>query len=263
MRDPRLANDPGANLDKDGQRIIYDLVLNAVLEQNGKEQLILLATGAAGVGKTVIVNALVKAIRQAVPFDKSSHHGPVAVCAPTGNASFLIHGITIHRFLHLSIGSPSAQMSNQLTSDLEREIGDVKVLIIDEISMVGARMLYCLDQRLRKARCKPDLMFGGIHVVFFGDFKQLQPVMDKPLYQEPEAIPSGSTEAQVEAQLGLHLWRQAVKKAVILTKVFRQTDTDDLYKILTVIRNALKRRAVGGLRTRTGSVVVRVAWTPL
>ena len=58
-----------------------------------------------------------------------------------------------------------------------------KILVIDEKSMVGLYMLYAIDKRLREIKCtSSDIAFGGISVILMGDFAQLPPVGDKPLY---------------------------------------------------------------------------------
>lgn len=48
--------------------------------------------------------------------------------------------------------------------------------------MIGARMLFQIEQRCRKIFPAIDEPFGGLHVYFFGDFRQLPPVKDSALY---------------------------------------------------------------------------------
>ena len=61
----------------------------------------------------------------------------------------------------------------------------VSYLIIDEMSMIGHRMLAWVDKRLRQATARLDLPMGGISVILFGDFGQFPPVGDRPLYVSP------------------------------------------------------------------------------
>ncbi|XP_067131711.1 ATP-dependent DNA helicase pif1-like [Centruroides vittatus] len=49
------------------------------------------------------------------------------------------------------------------------------------MSMVGARMLYMIERRLREINPEKDEPFGGFFVYLFGDFRQLPPVKDTPL----------------------------------------------------------------------------------
>ncbi|CCE30597.1 uncharacterized protein CPUR_04446 [Claviceps purpurea 20.1] len=60
-------------------------------------------------------------------------------------------------------------------------------IILDEKSMIGLRTLYNVDQRLCQVNAKPDTPFGGMSVLLSGDFVQLPPVFDKPLYKRASA----------------------------------------------------------------------------
>jgi hypothetical protein len=59
---------------------------------------------------------------------------------------------------------------------------DKSYLIIDEMSMMGQRMMAMVDKRLRQATAQLDTPLGGMSVIIFGDFAQLPPVGDRPLY---------------------------------------------------------------------------------
>ena len=62
-------------------------------------------------------------------------------------------------------------------------------MIIDEMSMMGLRMMAWVDKHLRQATGQMDVPLGGMSVILFGDFGQLPPVGDRPLYCN---APSGS-----------------------------------------------------------------------
>ena len=55
-------------------------------------------------------------------------------------------------------------------------------LIVDEMSMIGHKMLSSLDNRLRAGTGKADIPFGGMSVILMGDFGQLPPVGNRPMY---------------------------------------------------------------------------------
>jgi hypothetical protein len=57
----------------------------------------------------------------------------------------------------------------------------VNLLIVDEVSLLRARLLARMDAKLRQIKAS-DIAFGGIHVVFTGDFHQMPPVKDSALY---------------------------------------------------------------------------------
>ena len=53
------------------------------------------------------------------------------------------------------------------------------------MSMLGQRTLAWVDKRLRQATGKLNEPLGGISVMLLGDFAQLLPVGDKPIYAFP------------------------------------------------------------------------------
>ena len=61
----------------------------------------------------------------------------------------------------------------------------VKLIIIDEISMVKSDMLYQLDLRLQEITEKVGVPFGGIGIIAFGDLMQLSPTIGRYIFQDP------------------------------------------------------------------------------
>ena len=59
------------------------------------------------------------------------------------------------------------------------------MIIIDEISMVKADMLYQLDLRLQEIKERTGSVFGGVSIFCFGDILQLQPVCGKYIFDRP------------------------------------------------------------------------------
>lgn len=84
----------------------------------------------------------------------------------------------------------------------------MKVLIIDEISMVEGALFDKLEQIARTIR-NNGRPFGGIQVVITGDFFQLPPV--------------GST---AKFAFEADTWNTTIQHTILLTKVFRQADPE-------------------------------------
>lgn len=128
----------------------------------------MLLTGAAGSGKTHLLN---KFIARARGLGKS-----VAVTATTGLAATHLGGNTIHAWSGLGIRD---EFSPYIVSGLSKSRLDIilktNVLIIDEISMLHDFRLDMLDQLLRHIRSS-ERPFGGIQVILCGDFFQLPPI---------------------------------------------------------------------------------------
>ena len=77
---------------------------------------------------------------------------------------------------------------------VQDELGLLKLLIIDEISMVGSDKLGKVDQILRLAKDCPELIMGGCHIILSGDFFQLPPVLSKSLYKKPQVLDNANTK---------------------------------------------------------------------
>ena len=65
------------------------------------------------------------------------------------------------------------------------------MIIIDEVSMMGIKMLVQIEKRLRQDSGREYLSYGAFIVILVGDFQQLPPAGDKPMYNE------GNTEASL------------------------------------------------------------------
>ena len=91
-------------------------------------------------------------------------------------------------------------------------------LITDEMSMLGQRTLAWVDKRLRQATGKLHEPLGGILVIILGDFAQLPPVGDRPVY----ATPSSS----LLAQHGHSIYTLLFQTVVMLAENIRQAGTN-------------------------------------
>jgi hypothetical protein len=106
--------------------------------------------------------------------------------ARTGKAAFLSNGNTICNTLHLQASQSFAQyrsLDAESRNTLRSHIRHVKVWLIDEVSMVGNRMLAFIDQRLQKVH-STNQIFGGYSVIAFGDFFQLPLGMDGSIFED-------------------------------------------------------------------------------
>ena len=105
--------------------------------------------------------------------------------ALTGVAAFNIRSTTIHSALLIPISSNNLDLNGERLKKLQKKLEGVSYLIIDEKSMVGRRMLALIDMRLRQAfPQKQNQVFGGLSVILVGDFGQLPPVRDEPMYSQ-------------------------------------------------------------------------------
>ena len=137
----------------------------------------------------------------------------VYTSAPSGTAAFLIKGETVHSLLMLPINYNSfdALPSNSLY-ELQKKFEKIGVLIIDEKSMIGQRLLHMVDMRLREIfPHRRETIFGGLSIVLIGDWKQLPPVGDSSLF-----------EAKGKCAAGYNLY-STFSDVVTFSKIERQT----------------------------------------
>lgn len=126
-------------------------------------------TGSAGAGKTFLLNQFIEYLK--------SENILVGVTASTGIAATHLNGRTIHSWCGMGIEeSMNQQVRNSIAKgDLKQRLRKTAVLLIDEISMLSASRLDLVDSICRVVR-KNEHPFGGLQVVFSGDFFQLPPV---------------------------------------------------------------------------------------
>ena len=166
--------------------------------------------GTAGTGKSFLISAISTEL-QNLAFQQNKPN-PVIRLAPTGIAAFGINGMTAHSALSLPVKSSFSPLTSSTLSRFQHQWKDIKLLIIDEKSMVGRIMAGKIDSRLRQII--NDEVMGGIGVLLFGDFAQLPPVGDSPLYSskipnKPLAIAGRDVYLSFNQSITLqHIFRQ-------------------------------------------------------
>ena len=106
--------------------------------------------------------------------------------APTGAAAFIISGMILHSALLLGSGMYSSfqPLNHNRLNTLRSKLSHLTLLIIDEISTVGANMLLEIHKRLQQIKAvMPDISFGGVTILAVGDLYKLLPVcMSVPVF---------------------------------------------------------------------------------
>ena len=176
----------------------------------------LFITGSAGTGKTYLLNQYIQYLKERCIYP--------TIVAPTGIAASHLKGQTIHSFF--ALGIRDTVVDNGYVeflldkSYLKSRFSKLKVLIIDEISMVSPEIFSSMDKILRAFKNSPE-PFGGVQVVISGDFFQLPPV-SKTFKEKRFAWQSP-------------VWKALELKSCYLTEKFRQED-NRLIQVLDEIR---------------------------
>jgi ATP-dependent DNA helicase PIF1 len=186
----------------------------------------LFVTGRAGTGKSTLIRFLTEQLQGCV------------VVAPTGLAAINVGGSTIHSFFRLppyilnpeEVLLPSRHILPVLTS--------LKVLIVDEVSMVKPDVVDCIDNMLKRARGN-DRPFGGVQVVFVGDLLQLPPVV-----ADAESSKFYTSRYRSCSFFDADVFHRLKLPCVELTTVFRQASHDFISLLDRIRLNQDHREAV-------------------
>ncbi|XP_055845331.1 uncharacterized protein LOC129911529 [Episyrphus balteatus] len=219
-------------LNKD-QRDFVMHVYNCFKTKNGLPLNIFLS-GSAGVGKSTVINSIFQLITKYFDSRPGAIGDSIKVLltAPSGKAAFLINGVTLHTAFALPVsqyGGTMPNLSSDIANTIRQKLVNLKLLIIDEISMVGSRLLSRVDTRLRQVMGRNE-PFGGISIILVGDLNQLPPVFDTFVFKAPQ-----NNDLNVFAETNT-LW--VLFKIFELTKIMRQQNE-------TLFINALNHLATG------------------
>jgi ATP-dependent DNA helicase PIF1 len=179
-----------------------------------------LVTGRAGTGKSTLLRYFLQTTRKRA-----------VVVAPTGVAAVNVGGQTIHSFFGFRPDVTPDRVSQLLVpGGRESVYKRLEVLVVDEVSMVRADLLDCVDRFLRLNGPQRNRPFGGVQMAFFGDLYQLPPVVTGSERQALQAVYETPYFYSAKAFHDLDV------EPVELEKVYRQQDAEFL-EILGAIRN--------------------------
>ncbi|OGD12657.1 MAG: AAA family ATPase [Candidatus Aminicenantes bacterium RBG_13_62_12] len=202
-----------------------------LMEDTGRHVFV---TGRAGTGKSTLLE-----------YFRDTTRKRIAVLAPTGVAALNVRGQTIHSFCRFKPGITLDSVKKLRPakagcaggtggrSDSGAEVyKKFETIVIDEISMVRADLLDCVEKFLRLNGPDPKRAFGGLQMVFIGDLYQLPPVVtsrEKGLFSGPYETPYFfSARAFQDPRFAMEF--------VELEKIYRQSE-EKFIRLLNAIRN--------------------------
>ena len=159
------------------QETLFKLYIGPLVQMQKPPPNILLTVGAAGTGKTVLINAISAAI-------ESLQCHVIRTAYNNINAND-IHGQTTASLVNTRVArleSEAAELENFSNVTGLTQTSAVKLLIIDEISTQSPIYLAKLSHACQQIRHNMDEPFGGIPVLLIGDLGQLPPVKAPALY---------------------------------------------------------------------------------
>ena len=188
-------------------------------------------SGGAGVGKSFLVHVVTEYLKRVLRYPNQNLDQPsVLVTASTGKAATGVNGTTLHSAFHLPVNSGFKSFEYRKPSDevlhvLRNKYQYLKVLIIDEISMIGRETFRHLNLALQ-ATMQNSLPFGGVSVLAVGDFLQLPPVNEKGVFMKVTKGSYSSFNGWLWQDFSLHE----------LVEIVRQSGDPDFAQLLNRVR---------------------------
>jgi len=231
------------------QERAFRIIANHAISQH-PDQLRMNLGGMGGTGKSQVLKAL------AYFFKERNEAHRFVVVAPTGTAAALLGGSTYHSMFGIN-----ERMSENKIGIIKARLTGVDYVFFDEVSMLSARDLHKINSQLAKVMGNADLPFGGLNMVFSGDFAQLPPAIggeNVSLYSRTIGAVASDRKSQEEA-IGKALWHQITTVVILRQNMRQRTQSPDDAKLRTALENMRYKSCtpedVSFLRTRISSAV--------
>jgi tetratricopeptide (TPR) repeat protein len=175
-------------------------------------------TGKAGTGKSTFLRYIVENTKK-----------KTVVLAPTGIAAVNAGGVTLHSFFHIPFkpllpDDPELQIRSlrqrlKHSSEQQKLIRELELIVIDEVSMVRADIIDFIDKVLRLYSGKLREPFGGKQLLLVGDIFQLEPVVTSDMRDIFRDLYPNMYF------FSARVFREFALVPIELQKVYRQSDT--------------------------------------
>lgn len=207
--------------DEEEEYVQTDEHRNVISAFQNKENILI--TGPAGTGKSKLVHKICALCPNSL------------LCGFTGTAALQLFpdGQTIHSLLQLPIDFPDEEHLRKRYARLAQDnkpwidrIRRATVIIVDEVSMISAYMMVAMNIALCQLRGICYEPWGGLQVVFVGDFLQIAPIYN---------IKDGPPKTQEQHAFESNVWKELNVQVYSLTRIFRQADSE-FASLLSAIR---------------------------
>ena len=190
----------------------------AALQKLNKTNRSIFITGNAGTGKSTLLKHF-----------QTTTKKRVVVLAPTGVSALNVGGQTIHSFFGFPPGiTPEKAAREKPSKNLLKILENLDTLVIDEVSMVRADLMDCIDIALRRFLGVHE-PFAGVQMVFIGDLHQLPPIV------MPDERERFKTEYLSPYFFDAKVFLETQFDFTHLKKIYRQED-QDFINVLNKIR---------------------------
>ena len=163
----------------------------------------LIVQGGAGSGKSTVINLMSQWAERILRKAGDDPNMPYVIKAAfTGAAANVIDGQTLHSAFSFTVnrGTEYFPLGDKIVDEKRVALKNLKMVIIDEMSLLSADLLYQLNLRLQEITLKKEL-FGGCGIFFFGDLLQLPAVKAASVFAKP-----WNKEFQTDYDMGPIWW---------------------------------------------------------
>ena len=196
------------------------------------EQLKMHIGGMGGTGKSQVLKALMEFFQR----KKESHR--FIIIAPTGSAAALLGGSTYHYMFGIN-DFASIKSANLQLAEVKQRLQGVDYIFMDEVSMLSCKDIYKISARLAKVLNNTEEPFGGLNMIYAGDFAQLPPAIGQEhasLYSRTVGSNTRSLRDQ-EAAIGKALWHQITTVVILRENMRQKTQTPDDERLREALSN--------------------------
>ncbi|KAJ3475999.1 hypothetical protein NLI96_g11457 [Meripilus lineatus] len=225
----RIAQDFCLNLE---QNRAFRIICAHLRSKSNPDTLRMYLGGIGGTGKSTVIKAIITFLEA-----RDEAHRYI-VLTPTGSAACLLEGSTYHSALGLN---PKGKTYNPNTlDDLKDRFGCIDLIFLDEVSMLSCEDMYRISRQLCEAFGKPMEAFGGKHVVFAGDFGQLQPAGKGTTSLYSNRFPLDTLALKKDgliAALGRSIWHQFTTVVILRENMRQRGMSEEDKKFRTCLEN--------------------------
>jgi hypothetical protein len=227
------------------QRSCVDTVMSTL---TANQQFVGIVSGPGGVGKSFLIHTLQQVL------EHEYGHGCCRKVAPSGIVAANMHGETIQSALSLRRGQEYTDKDVAVGNSVQasRSWENVKLLVVDEFSMVSINLLGTMSLKLRNIRGN-SAPFGGLSVLFLGDEYQITPVGSLALSKvfNPGSLDQCTNICSAE---GHKVWSN-IEKVILLDEPMRQRNPRDFELLSRVRVGAVTQADVDFLNSRSLSAL--------
>ena len=209
-------------------------------------------SGVGGTGKSFLIEAITAQVAET--WSELDSSLTCAVAAPTGLAAFNVGGVTIHRLFQLPVEHDAKtavywSLPKDSQKQLRTVLRNIKLIIIDEVSMLSSQNLAYIHLRLEEVFGSGD-WFGSINMLFVGDLLQLPPVNGAQVF---EKMLKRSVLTKMGCMTCVNIWGETVVYDE-LTIIERQKDSQFCELLNEVRCGEVSDKTVAILKERVISV---------